>query len=159
MSFTIDDRLREMPNGRRPEHEPFARFMDRAGCYNTSVMSFQRSLRNAYGAVHDQRFNNGFSMEGTAAILLPVYAVQCAANHLQFGGYGDRRAICGVIGPERRIHRRPADVAHELPGPGLFLRRSDLYCAACGRRRYAGRETDHRHTVHRRRRLLHPLSM
>ena len=27
--FSIDDRLREMPNGRRPEHEPFARLMDR----------------------------------------------------------------------------------------------------------------------------------
>ena len=27
--YSIDDRLREMPNGRRPEHEPFARFMDR----------------------------------------------------------------------------------------------------------------------------------
>ena len=27
--FSIDDRLREMPNGRRPENESFARFMDR----------------------------------------------------------------------------------------------------------------------------------
>ena len=27
--FSIDDRLREMPNGRRPENESFARFMER----------------------------------------------------------------------------------------------------------------------------------